>query len=89
MKKLWFKRKTYGWGWTPVTWQGWLTIIIFVSLVVMNFRRIDSVSYSASDTLANFIPQTALLIVFLFLICYRKGESPKWQWGEKKEDNKL
>ena len=21
--KYWFKAKTYGYGWTPATWQGW------------------------------------------------------------------
>ena len=30
MKQLWFKAKTYGYGWYPVTWQGWLVILIYV-----------------------------------------------------------
>ena len=34
MKKgnLWFRRKKYGWGWTPSTWQGW-TVVGFILLV--------------------------------------------------------
>lgn len=21
--RLWFKAKRFGWGWVPVTWEGW------------------------------------------------------------------
>ncbi|MCX6717702.1 MAG: hypothetical protein NTU76_03445 [Candidatus Taylorbacteria bacterium] len=27
MSKLWFKRKTYGWGWVPSSWEGWFVVI--------------------------------------------------------------
>jgi hypothetical protein len=26
-KRAWFRRRTFGYGWTPVTWQGWLITI--------------------------------------------------------------
>jgi hypothetical protein len=77
----WFKRKIWGWGWTPVRWQGWLTLLIFIALLMWNFIRIDSQSHSDSDTLINFVPQTVLLVFILIGICYTKGEKPKWQWG--------
>ena len=35
----WFKRKLYGWGWTPVKWQGWLVIfiwVVFFTLAIIN-----------------------------------------------------
>lgn len=28
----WFKRKLYGWGWTPATWQGWVTLVAFLAV---------------------------------------------------------
>ena len=31
----WFKRKPFGWGWTPVTWQGWTASSIAVALIVL------------------------------------------------------
>ena len=83
MSKLWFKRKRYGWGWTPSSWEGWLTIAIFLVLTILNFRRIDAVQHSGSDTLINFVPQTCILVLVLLLICWQKGEKPRWQWGEK------
>jgi amino acid transporter len=84
MKTLWFKRKRYGWGWTPATWQGWLIVLIFIIALVWNFHRLDSVSHSASDTLRPFIIQTFAMSLVLIGLCYVTGEKPRWQWGEKK-----
>lgn len=80
-KGYWFRAKLYGWGWTPARWQGWVTLLVFIALVVLNFWRIDRHSHSASDTLINFLPQTVVLILLLIAVCYWKGEKPRWQWG--------
>lgn len=77
----WFKRKLYGWGWTPATWQGWLILFVFVALIALNAYRIDSASHSASDTITAFVPQTAILVLVLIGICWKTGETPRWQWG--------
>ena len=77
----WFKRKLYGWGWTPATWQGWVTLLVFVGIIFFNFLRIDAVSHSVSDTLTNFVPQTVLVLLVLIGVCFKTGESPQWMWG--------
>lgn len=87
-KGYWFKAKIYGWGWTPVKWQGWLVIFIFILLIVLNAFRIDTNSHSASDTLVNFLPQTAILVLILIYICHKKGEKPHWSWGLKDKNKK-
>lgn len=84
----WFKAKLYGWGWTPATWQGWLVVLLFITLILLNFYYIDTRSHSVSDTLLNVVPRTAILIILLILICYLTGEKPRWQWGIPKERNK-
>ena len=33
-KKLWFKAKRFGYGWTPIVWQGWAFLIVCVSVGV-------------------------------------------------------
>jgi hypothetical protein len=78
----WFRRKLYGWGWTPATWQGWATIALFLLLLIANAYRIDSASHSASDTLRPFLIHTFLMVLALIAVCYKTGESPRWQWGE-------
>ena len=84
MKTPWFKAKTYGYGWYPATWQGWLVLVGFIAIMVGNFYRIDATSHSNSDTIRPFIIQTFILIAILLFICYKTGEKPGWRWGEKK-----
>ncbi len=86
-EQYWFKRKLYGWGWTPARWQGWVVILVFTALIVWNAIRIDSTSHSVSDMLINFIPETAILVLMLIIICYVTGEKPRWMWGDLKKDN--
>jgi hypothetical protein len=82
MDKIWFKTKTYGWGWTPVTWQGWLCVALYISFVVWMFKDIDQESHSASDTLINFFLPFVIATVILTAVCYKKGEPPRWRWGK-------
>lgn len=77
----WFKRKRYGWGWTPATWQGWLTVLAYMFLVIGNaVRTIDAPS------VVPFILQTIGLSLVLLYISIKKGEPPTWQWGEKRNE---
>jgi hypothetical protein len=32
-KHPWFGPKEFGWGWRPVSWQGWLATGVFVAVV--------------------------------------------------------
>ncbi len=80
---LWFKRKLYGWGWTPVTWQGWLVTFVYVGLVALFALTIDDTSPRREVFLSFVLPLLILTTCFL-RIAYKKGETPKWQWGRKK-----
>ncbi len=86
-KKLWFRRKRYGWGWYPISWEGWLVICVYVGLLVKTFLKIDAHSHSNSDTLIGFAVPWIIATLILIFICYKKGEAPHWQWGrENKQD---
>ncbi len=81
-KKIWFKAKNYGWGWQPSSWQGWLVLLVFIGFNIKIFWLIDRSSHSVSDTLINFVLPFILSTVILIIICYFKGEKPKWRWGK-------
>ena len=87
-ERYWFKRKLYGWGWTPATWQGWFVILVFIVIMVWNVFSIHRSSHSTNDFLMNFIPETIVLVLLLIYICWRKGEKPRWQWGFPKDAQK-
>ena len=85
-KGYWFKRKLFGYGWTPVKWQGWLTTFLYAASLIYIFLRIDRNSHSASDTLIGvFIPFIAVTLI-LIAICYLTGEKPRWMWGFPPDD---
>lgn len=81
----WFKRKLYGFGWTPAKLQGWFVVIVYVLAFVYFFLKADAVSHSVSDTLIGFFVSFILLTTILIFICRAKGEKPKWQWGISKK----
>jgi len=80
----WFERKVWGWGWTPVRWQGWLTLLIFISLIVwtaVSLARSAQGGVLPSGEPGIFIGKIAILILALTWVCYLKGEKPAWTWG--------
>ena len=83
-KKLWFKAKKYGWGWYPVSWQGWLVLAGYFTFFILKFREVDLQSHSASDTLLNLISKIFFLTLILVATCFLTGEKPEWRWRGKK-----
>ncbi len=86
MKKLWFKNKTYGWGWTPARWEGWAVLALYFVVIIFFFLKIDSASHSSSDTLYGLVIPYIVSTVALIGICFLTGEKPEWRWGKKKID---
>lgn len=84
-KHLWFKRKLYGWGWTPVTWQGWAVTLAYAATLIALALTLDETSSQQEVMLILVLP--AVLLTALFIrIAYAKGEKPRWQWGPKKHN---
>jgi len=73
-RKYWFKRKTFGWGWVPATWQGWLVLVVWSLLFTFTMVIFDH------EWLKNLIISLILTGILIF-ICFKKGEKPKWRWG--------
>ena len=78
-RQYWFPAKRYGWGWgLPATWQGWLVLVIFFSLVIAGALAVlpgyGHVIFSA---------YVALLLGLLLVVCWLTGEPPRWRSGGK------
>ena len=89
-KGYWFKRKLFGWGWTPVKWQGWLVVLVFIIFLLWNGFSLSGKQDITSTQLTWFYVNIFIAFVILIIICYKTGEKPKWQWGlpnkEKEEE---
>lgn len=54
MKRPWFE--PLGWIYRPVSWQGWLALLLTIAFCLQAFVAIDRHSGSASDTLYGIFP---------------------------------
>ncbi len=86
-EKLWFKSKTYGWGWVPVTWQGWALTLGYTAVLVGFALTLDENSTRKEVMLAYVLPMILFTAGFI-RICYAVGEKPGWRWGNKDADKK-
>lgn len=84
---LWFKRKLYGWGWTPATWQGWMAILVFLGILALDYFFIEAPLPAPDVPPVAFLLRTALYVGVLVALCYKKGEKPRWQWGMPEDEN--
>lgn len=82
----WFKRKLFGWGWVPVTWQGWLITLIYTLLILLFAATIDNDS-PAREVFFTFLLPVLLLTIAFIRIAIKTGEQPRWQWGLKDDEN--
>ena len=74
--KYCFPAKRVGWGWgMPVTWQGWLVLLLFFALLIAGGLLL----LPARGELV-FLGYTALLVALLACVCWLKGEPPRWRW---------
>lgn len=78
MKRLWFARKTYGFGWVPVTWQGWLVTGLYCANIAMAATLI----HPPTHPFLFFLWMSTTTLLFI-AVCYRTGEPPRWQWGKR------
>ena len=74
MRFNWFKKKSKGFGWTPMTWQGWLITVIYYSTLVWFFVKISGRSYTLSDALLGFVPICVFLTLLFMGVSIMFGE---------------
>lgn len=83
-KKCWFRAKNYGWGWYPVSWEGWVVMMGYLAVVLLFYFSIEKNPESSEQILLIFIPAVACATAILIGICYFTGESPELRWRGKK-----
>jgi len=78
---IWFKRKRYGYGWTPSTREGWLLTFGYMAIIV---GLAINLGEDATDKEAIFklILPMIVLTAALLRVTHSHGEKPKWQWGK-------
>ena len=87
MTGYWFKPKRYGYGATPVTWQGWavtaagIAIILIACLLVLpNRAGVGFAGWTA------FTAVVTLTVASLRIVSARKTDGAwRWRWGNEQD----
>jgi hypothetical protein len=76
-RKIWFPAKRYGWGWGPPNcWQGWVVFAAWLLLLA------GGAAWLIPAHVEFFVPYAVVLAIILCVVCYIKGEKPRWRWGK-------
>ncbi len=83
MTTYWFKPKRYGYGATPVTWQGWALILgVVAAMVAVSFYL--RLTEPHDWALALLIAFDVLALGTLFVFSRRKTDGEwRWRWGDR------
>ncbi len=78
MTKYWFRQKSFGYGATPNTWQGWTVTLISLGLIL---AIIFGAPHIADPWLRLWVKRLgiAAVLIFTIVICYVKTEGG-WRW---------
>ena len=75
--KYWFPAKRYGWGWgLPTCWQGALVLVVYAALLGLGI-----IFLRGEGEVTRFITLFVSINAGLLLMCWLKGEPPRWRWG--------
>lgn len=79
-KKAWFGKKLIGWGYRPISLEGWVVTVLFIIAIIADM------TYNKRTTTAYAI--LAVIIVIFFVIAYLTGDSPGSKAWDKLRNNK-
>jgi hypothetical protein len=73
----WFAPKRYGFGATPISWQGWALTLGFVALMILVVAEFGR---QPIRLVALLVP----LVVVFMIICARTTRGGwRWRWGDE------
>ena len=88
MARYWFRPRRYGFGATPVTWEGWaLTVavaaIVAISVVAMNLLA-DRANFAV--WIAWAVTVAAVVVSFVRISRQRTDGEWRWRWNAPRPD---
>lgn len=88
-KQYWFKRRRYGWGWFPASWQGWAVFTVFIGVLVVSGLVLlpGAPRNQLTNNVLMFLAIMFTTVLVLIAVALVKGPKPHWRWGKKSSDD--
>lgn len=87
MSTYWFKPKRYGYGFYPVSWQGWLCTLALVAIILLSgwSNNVFTETEVTPHQIARFVIDIILISTIATLLFEKRMKEPlRWRWGRKK-----
>ena len=90
MADYWFRPRRYGIGATPITWQGWLFIVVFVPILLFVIEvplyalKLFGITI-AGPWIAGW-PLVTLPVTLVFILIAKAKTNGEWRWRFGEED---
>jgi len=86
MAQYWFKPKRYGFGATPITWEGWVVTLGVVAVLIGSVVIMDRfVDHSNATVWLTWAVLIAIATFWFIQFTRRKTDGEwRWRWGERK-----
>ena len=81
MSTYWFKPRRYGYGATPITWEGWLVSALFLVLMMGARPALELLIDPALVDVAYLGFVLALCVGFVVLVRAKTNAPWRWGWG--------
>jgi hypothetical protein len=83
MNSYWFKPREYGYGVTPVTWEGWALTIGTMVVVVMTSMLAPVFAQGRSWGVTAFVIDGLAIVAFVLISRGKTKGEWRWRWGGK------
>jgi hypothetical protein len=88
MNRFWFKPRRYGYGATPVTWEGWVLVAIYVAVILTCVAALTSRGQTLSGWLMSVVVIVAATVAMIVIGVKKTDGAWRWQWGEPYDSGK-
>ncbi len=71
----WFAPKRFGFGATPVTWEGWCATLGFAALMILDATAVRGP--------VRWVLFAVLTVAFVILAFMKSSAGWRWRWGDR------
>jgi hypothetical protein len=86
--EFWFKPKTYGYGATPVTWEGWALVATYVLVISAAMVVLSLHQRAFSAWLLSMAVIAASTAAMVIASVKKTDGAMRWNWGATKTSRK-
>jgi Na+/melibiose symporter-like transporter len=82
MNEYWFKPREFGYGATPIAWQGWAVTIATMVVVVLSTLLVPLLADGTAWALGAAVIDVAALVALWFVARNKTDGELRWRWGK-------